>query len=70
MLLVKNKRTVEVFRDLFIDLAAGFFGSVVIFPGVFGIKTINDIVGLLLINVICGIFSLLIALKLKEYEYD
>lgn len=60
-------RQIEVFGDVFTNLAAGFFGSLIIFPGIFGIGGIEDLTGLLLINLPSGILALLIALKLRDY---
>ncbi len=58
-----------VLGELFTNLAAGFFGSLLIFPGVLGIHTIADIAALLLINLPSGILCLLIAFRLKEAAY-
>ncbi len=61
-----TSKKIEVFSDLFTDLAAGCFGTLLIFPGVIGIKTLLDLILLLIINLPFGILCLLIALKLKE----
>ena len=63
-------KRIEVFSELFTNLAAGFFGSLVIFPGIFGIKNISDLLPLLIINLPSGILALLVALRLKEYANE
>lgn len=66
--LLFTPKSVGVYAELFINLSAGFFGTLIIFPGVIGIKSFYDILGLLFINLSSGILCLLIALKLKTYE--
>lgn len=61
-----TSKSIAVYAEVFTNLAAGFFGSFVIFPGIFGIKTPLDFLGLLIVNLPSGILCLLIALRLKE----
>lgn len=60
---------IDVLADIFSNLAAGFFASILVFPGIFGIQTIYDFLALLLINLTSGILCLNIAFKLKKYTY-
>ena len=55
--------------ELFTNLAAGFFGSLIVFPGLFGIHSVTDIAALLFINLPSGILCLLISFRLKEIAY-
>lgn len=58
---------IEVIAEVFTNLAAGFFGSILVFPGIFGLRRPSDLLALLILNVPSGILCLLIAFKLKEY---
>jgi len=64
--LTKAKR--EILSDFFTNIAAGFIGSVFIFPGIFGIQSIADVIALLFINIPSGILALVIAFYIKEYR--
>jgi len=67
---VKNLFTsarLDVLSQLFINLAAGWFGVVLIIPGVTKLDSFNDFFWLTK-NLIFGILSLLIAMILSEKE--
>lgn len=60
---------IDILADIFSNLAAGFIASLVIFPGIFGVKSIEDFLALLLFNFPSGILCLYTAFKLKKYTY-
>ncbi|MBI2612143.1 hypothetical protein HYW54_05390 [Candidatus Gottesmanbacteria bacterium] len=70
MKVILSSHQIEVFADLFTNLASGFFGTLIIFPGIFGLRSPLDLLALLIINLPSGILLLTIALKLKEYTYE
>lgn len=62
-------RRYEVFSDLFVNLSAGAFASVFLFPGIFGVRSFAEILVLLFFNIPLGIVFLLTALRFKEFPY-
>ena len=63
-------RKVEVIADLFTNLAAGWYGAVVIFPIVLRARDPFGYLVALTINIAFGTLSLLIAFRLKESIYE
>ena len=56
-----------VFSDLFVDLAAGWFGTVFVAPVITEFKGIGDIV-FILHKLSLGCLSLLFAIKFRELQ--
>jgi hypothetical protein len=54
-----------LFSELFVNLAAGWFGAVLIVPNFSGIETPFNL-AILTGDVLAGIFSLLIAFKFRK----
>ena len=54
----------SVFSDLFVNLAAGWLGAVIILPVAIKSYKVNKVY--LLINIFCAIFSLVTAVILKS----
>lgn len=59
----------ELLSDLFVNLSAGFFGAIFIFPGIFGFRSLAELATLLFFNIPFGILSLVVASRLKEQVY-
>ncbi len=64
------KEKLEIWIDLFTNLAAGFIGSVIIFPGIFGIKVITDVLAILTVNLPLGILCLWLAFRIREEIHE
>ena len=65
LLMSINPAWSSVVSDLFVNLSAGWFGAVLIVPNFFGLNPpFNSLV--LTGDILAGIFSLLIAFKLKK----
>jgi len=62
---ISNKK-ITVLSELFTNLSAGWFGAIIIFPGIFIVRDVNDVLLKLFINGFFGIISLLVAFKLKQ----
>ena len=56
----------EVLSELFTNLAAGWFGTIFIYPGVIGDKPVSEVLALLTVNIVSGTLSLILAFRLKE----
>lgn len=63
-----SPQKIEIISDLFTNLAAGWYGSIIIFPGIFQIKTLSEILNLLFISITFGTLSLCIAFYFKEHK--
>jgi hypothetical protein len=63
---ILTKSRIEVLSDLLVNLSAGWFGLILIVPGFGGIKSTQDALFLLTINLFWGIISLVLAMKLRE----
>ena len=61
-----NERWFIILSDLFVNLAAGWFGIILIGPALANISSFIDILWLLS-NVIIGIICLLLAYKLRTF---
>ena len=60
----------EVLSDLFTNLSAGWFGTILIFPGIFRSDDPITMLRILLVNIAFGILSLQIAFRLKEQSHE
>ncbi|KKS73528.1 hypothetical protein A2781_00475 [Candidatus Gottesmanbacteria bacterium RIFCSPHIGHO2_01_FULL_42_27] len=60
------KSRLEIFADLFTNLAAGWFGAIVIFPNLFHFNNISELVLSLTLNFSLGLLSLLLAFYFKD----
>jgi len=69
LLIVINLTWFEIFSDLLVNLAAGWFGAVIIVPNFSGI---NPPFNLLILtgNVLAGILSLVAAFKLRRLSKE
>lgn len=56
----------KILADLAINLSSGWFGILLISPGLFGVSSIGDYLGLLIINLPFGIVGLVTAYWLLE----
>lgn len=59
----------EVLSDLFTNLSSGWFGIILISPGIFGIPSLGEFLKVLTINLPFGILSLVMAGYLKEKSH-
>lgn len=55
-----------VLSELFTNLAAGWYGTIFIYPGFVGSKHFSEVLPLLTVNIVSGTLSLLLAFRLKE----
>jgi len=65
-----SQKQFDVLGDLFTNLSAGWFGSILIFPGIYRSDDPATLLRILLINVAFGILSLQIAFRLKEQSNE
>jgi hypothetical protein len=63
---ILTKSRIGVLSDLLINLSAGWFGLILIVPGLGGVKSLQDAIFLLTTNLFWGIIALVLAMKLKE----
>ncbi len=56
----------EILSELFTDMAAGWFGTILIYPGIWINRPFTENILVLLLNFLCGIFSLVIAFRLRK----
>jgi hypothetical protein len=61
-----NKTRIGVLSDLLVNLSAGWFGLILIIPGLGGVKSPQDAIFLLTTNLFWGIIALVLAMKLRE----
>lgn len=66
MMLVSKKTALEITSSMFVNLTSGWFGVVLIVPGVFSVSSVGEYFKLLTINVPFGIVGLIIAMYLLE----
>lgn len=71
--IISNSTKFKVLAELMVNLASGWFGVVLISPGLFGVASVEEYLGMLIANLPFGIVGLLIALwlaeKAKHYEF-
>ena len=58
---------IEVISDIFTNLSAAFFATLIAFPGIFGVYSTKDVLSLLLFHLPLAIVSMVDAIKLKRY---
>lgn len=61
-----SKSRLEILSDLFTNLSAGWFGTIVIFPNLFHFSNVVELILSLTLNFSLGILSLLLAFYFKE----
>lgn len=66
MKLFSKKTILEVLASMFINLTSGWFGVVLITPGLFGASSLNEYLRLLIVNLPFGIVGLIISIILSE----
>ena len=63
-----SKSRLGILSDLFTNLAAGWFGSIIVFPNLFQFSGLFELLLSLTLNFLLGILSLVISIYFKEYK--
>lgn len=65
-MLFSKKAALEVIASIFINLTSGWFGVILVVPGLFGVSSLNEYLKILIINLPFGIVGLIISIILLE----
>lgn len=61
-----SSKVTAVISEIFTNLAAGYFGTIIIYPGLSLGKNLSDSLLPLILNLFAGIVMMSIAIKLKD----